>query len=295
MAYVCARAMTADSNELTGGIMRTLKVVGGLALLSLGAVMPAAAQDATIGIDVGLNSNYNWRGLSLANKPVLQPDVWLSVYGFTGGVWANVEPTKCDGTNDICETGGARTGIAEIDYWLEYGRSFAGASAKVGWVAYTYNKNNAFLDNTANTSEIYGQVTLSNLPITPTLAAWYDIDNIKGLYIQGSVVYGVKASPAVTINLGALAGLSAGQEVNTDPNSTESANFAESGLTHVDLSASTSLTAGPVSIAPSFHFQISHDPFTKINGLDAGNLDKGSKIWFGVTLSWSRGLGAATE
>jgi hypothetical protein len=279
--------------------MRTLKVVGGLALLSLGAVMPAAAQDATIGIDAGLNSNYNWRGLSLANKPVLQPDVWLSVYGFTGGVWASMELMKCDGTNDICETGaggtGTRTGIAEIDYWLEYGRSFAGASAKVGWVAYTYNKNNLYLNNAANTSEIYGQVSLSNLPITPTLAAWYDIDKIKGLYVQGSVVYGVKASPAVTINLGALAGLSAGQEVNTDPSSTESANFAKSGLTHVDLSASTSLTAGPVSIAPSFHFQISHDAFTKVNGADLNNQDKSSKIWFGVTLSWSRGLGAATE
>lgn len=274
--------------------MRKLRVVGGLALLALGATVPAAAQDASIGIDVGLNSNYNWRGLSLANKPVLQPDVWLSVYGFTGGVWANVEPVKCDGTNDICETGGLRTGIAEIDYWLEYARSFGTANAKVGWIAYAYNKGNGFIDNTANTSEIYGQVSLSGLPVTPTLAAWYDIDKVKGLYVQGQLVYGIAASPAVTINLGVLAGLSAGQEVNTSPGSTESANFAESGLTHVDFSASTSLTAGPVSIAPSFHFQVSHDPFTKFNGAEPQNQDKGSKIWFGVTLSWSHGLGAST-
>ena len=263
--------------------------------MMLGVVLPVWAQDATIGFDVGLNSNYNWRGLSLANKPVVQPDVWLSVYGFTGGVWANMELMKCDGTNDLCETGvggtGTRTGIAEIDYWLEYGRSFAGASAKVGWVAYTYNKNNAYIDNSFNTSELYGQVTLSNLPITPTLAAWYDIDKVKGLYVQGQVTYGIVASPAVTINLGVLAGLSAGQEF--DSTSTDNANFAESGLTHVDLSASTSLTAGPVSIAPSFHFQISRDPWTKINGADPGNIDKGSKIWFGVLVSWSHGLGAA--
>jgi hypothetical protein len=263
--------------------------------LAVGAVLPAAAQDASIGFDVGLNSNYNWRGLSLANKPVIQPDVWVSVYGLTGGVWANVDPTKCDGSNDICESGGVRSGIAEIDFWLEYARSFGNADAKVGYVGYTYNKNNAGIDNTANTGEIYGQVSLNGLPVTPTLAAWYDIDKVKGLYVQGQIVYGIQASPAVTIDLGVLAALSAGQEVNTSPTSTESANFAESGLTHVDFSASTSLAAGPLSIAPSFHFQISHDPWTKINGFDTANLDKGSKIWFGVTVSWSHGLGAASS
>jgi uncharacterized protein (TIGR02001 family) len=255
---------------------------------------PAVAQDATIGFDVGLNSNYNWRGLSLANKPVIQPDVWLSVYGFTAGVWANMDPTKCDGSNDICESGGVRSGISEIDYWLEYARTFGNANAKVGYVAYTYNKNNGFIDNTANTGEIYGQVSLSGLPLTPTLAAWYDIDNVKGLYVQGQVVYGVQASPAVTINLGVLAGLSAGQEVNTSPTSTESANFNSSGLTHIDFSASTSFSAGPVSIAPSFHFQLSQDEWVKINGAELGNQDKSSKIWFGVTLSWSQGLGGSS-
>lgn len=260
--------------------------------MMLGVVLPVWAQDATIGFDVGLNSIYDWRGLSLTNKPVVQPDVWLSVYGFTGGVWVNFEPSKYDGTNDLSETGGVRSGIAEIDYWLEYAHSFTGVDAKAGWIAYTYNKNNAGIDNTFNTSEIYGQLTLSGLPITPTLAAWYDIDNVKGLYVQGQVVYGVQASPAVTINLGVLAGLSAGQEINTDPNSNESANFFNSGLTHVDFSASTSLAAGPLSIAPSFHFQVSHDPATKFNGAEPANQDKSSKIWFGVTVSWSHALGA---
>jgi hypothetical protein len=261
--------------------------VGGLALLVVGAALPAAAQDASIGFDVGLNSNYNWRGLSLANKPVIQPDVWLSAYGLTGGFWFNVEPTKYDGTNDLSESGGIRSGVAEIDPWIEYARSFANVNAKVGWVAYWYNKNNGGIDNTANTSEIYGQISLSNLPVTPTLAVWYDIDKVKGAYIQGQLVYGVKVAPTFTLNLGALAGLSAGQEVSADP----SANFAKSGLTHIDLSANTSLSAGSLSIVPSVHFQISHDPWTKINGADPANGDKSSKIWFGVTLSWSHGLG----
>ena len=270
--------------------MLKLRVVGGLALLVAGAALPAAAQDASIGFDVGLNSNYNWRGLSLANKPVIQPDVWLSAYGLTGGVWASIEPSKYDGSNDLSETGGVRSGIAEIDYWVEYARSFANVNAKVGWVAYTYNKDNAGISNASNTSELYAQASLSNLPVTPTLAIWYDIDKVKGAYIQGQLVYGMKVAPTFTLNLGVLAGLSAGQEFSpSDP----SANFAKSGLTHIDLSAGTSLSAGPLSIAPSFHFQISHDLATKVNGADPANFQKDSKIWFGVTLSWSHGLGAS--
>lgn len=271
--------------------MRKLQVAAGLAALALMTAVPAVAQ-VTIGADLGLNSNYNWRGLSLSNKPVLQPDVWLSVSGFTGGVWANVEPATCDGSNDICESGGTRSGIAEIDYWIEYARSFGNVSAKAGWVAYTYNKDNGYIDNTFNTSELYAQASIGGLPITPTLAVWYDIDYVKGAYFQGSVVYGIAATPAVTINLGVLAGLSAGQEISaSDPG----ANFFGSGLTHIDFSASTSLAAGPVSIAPSLHFQLSQDEFAKINGFDPANQQKDTKIWFGVVLSWSRELGATAS
>jgi Bacterial protein of unknown function (Gcw_chp) len=267
-------------------IWRAAGLVAGWSAVGL----PAAAQ-ASVGIEAAFNSNYNWRGLSLTNKPVIQPDVWVSAAGFTGGFWFNVEPSKYTGSNDISEGGGARSGIAEIDPWIEYARTFANVDAKVGWVGYWYNKDNLGIDNSANTSELYAQVSLNNLPVTPTLTGWYDIDKVKGLYLQGELTYGVKVTPAFTLDLGALAGLSAGQEVSaSDP----SANFLNSGLTHLDFSASTSFGAGAVSIAPAFHFQVSHDPWTKINGLDAGNLDKGSKIWFGVTLSWSQDLGASS-
>ena len=291
--------------------MRELRVAAGLAALALATAVPAMAQ-VSIGADVGLNSAYVWRGLSLTNKPVIQPDVWLSAYGFTVGGWANVEPTKCDGANDLCESGygsnldgvgdAPRSGIAEIDYWVEYGRDFGNVSAKAGWIAFTYNKGNAVLDNTANTSELYGQISIGGMPVTPTFAIWYDIDNIKGAYMEGSLAYGIAASPAVSIDLKALAGLSAGQEVNSDPNSTESFNFFESGLTHVDFSASTSLTAGPISIAPALHFQVSIDEITRLNNaqdaadfINNGTKGPSSKIWFGVTLSWSKEFGAAAS
>jgi uncharacterized protein (TIGR02001 family) len=270
--------------------MQKLRVAGGLALLVAGAALPAAAQ-ATIGADAAVLSQYVWRGLTFTNKlPVIEPDVWLSVSGFTAGAWANIDPTKCTGSNDICESGGTRSGIAEIDYWIEYGRAFGNLNAKAGYVAYTFNKDNGFIDNTFNTGELYANFSIGGMPVTPALGVWYDIDNVKGLYLQPQLSYGVKAGTQ-TVTLTALAGISAGQEANASK-PLEGFNFAKSGLTHIDFGASTSFSAGAVSIAPSFHVQISHDDFTKFNGADPANQNKGAKFWGGVTLSWSHALGA---
>ena len=305
--------------------MRILKAVGGLALLALGAAVPAAAQ-VTVGADAYLNSQYVWRGLTFTNKPVIQPDVWLSAYGFTVGAWANVEVSKCDGDNDYCESGygsnlsggpavAPRSGIAEIDLWAEYARTTGNVSWKLGWILYTFNKDNGNFTNFYDTNEGYGQLSLGGLAVTPTLYASYDLDNVKGLYVQPSLSYGVKASPTLTINLGVLAGISMGQEVDTSGQGRLGTlgNFFEKGLTHVDFSASTSFTAGPVSFTPNIHFQVSKDLFVRNNNAQewadllsspatcvqgsTSTCLKGSstKIFGGVTLSWSRALGGSSE
>lgn len=264
-----------------------LGLIGGV-VAALWAV-PAVAQ-VSVGADVALNSVYNWRGVSLTNKPVIQPDAYISVAGFTAGVWANVEPTKYD-TTDISEGGGARSGVAEIDYWVEYGRTTGIVSWTAGWVAYTYNKNNAGLDNTYNTSEVYASASLDNLPFTPSLGVWYDIDNVKGLYIEPSVTYPIAVAPTVSLDVTLLAAVSAGQEVNTSkPN--EGANFANGGLAHADLGVTTSFSAGPFSIAPVFHLQWCNDDFVKVTSI--GHTSS-VKAWGGVTFSWAIDLGGGSS
>ena len=265
--------------------MRTLKVVGWLALLVLVAAMPAAAQ-VTIGVDAALNSQYVWRGLSYTNKPVIQPDLWLSAAGFTAGVWANVEPGAYTGAKDISENGSDGAGIAEIDGWIEYARASGNVNWKLGWTIYTFDTNNSGFTAFYDTHEFYGQASIGGLPFTPTLYAAYDVDKVKGLFLQPSISRAVKVSPATSITLTALAGISAGQEVNVND---ASANFAKSGLAHLDFGASTSFAAGAVSIAPQFHVQWCHDDFTKIASPTSQH---SVKVWGGVTLSWSRALGA---
>jgi hypothetical protein len=276
--------------------MRTgARAVYGVALVATAWAVPAAAQ-VTVAANAAFASGYVWRGLTLSSKPVIQPDVSLTAHGLTVGAWANIEPSTYDGANDISQGGGTGSGVREFDAWVEYNRTTANVSWQLGWILYVFDMNDPppagrfGLYEAFDTHEFYGQVSLGGLPVTPTLYASYDADKVNGLYVEPSVAYGWKAAPKVTINLTGLAGFSAGQGVSADD---FAANFAENGLTHVDLSASTSVAAGPVSIVPSFHFQISNDAFAKINGAELNNQDKDVKLWAGVTLSWSRALKSA--
>lgn len=263
--------------------------------LSLGAVAllllaPPASAQVTVGADLGVFSAYIWRGLTLSSKPVIQPDLWVSLpVGANGAIsvggWGNVELGKYDGADEISEGGGeGGPDLTEFDWWAEYAHSFGQAEVTIGATGYIY-PNDFGITSDANTIEIYGRLGFSHV-LSPQISAYYDVDKIKGLYLEGSIGYDVPVSESFAISLGALAGLSAGQAVNED-DPTESFNFAENGLTHIDLSASTEFAAGPFAISPAFHFQISTDEATKFN--KPSKPDESVKIWFGISFSWASG------
>ncbi len=167
-----------------------------------------------------------------------------------------------------------------------------------GATAYIYPNDltptsNGGLDSEANTVEVYAKAAF-DVPLAPKLAVWYDVDKIKGAYFEGSVSHELPASEKVSVVLGALAGLSAGQGV---PDAAaladgESFNFADDGFTHLDLSAGVPLTAGIFSITPVIHLVINGDDFTKFTSPTS---ESDAKLWGGVTISWSKSYGAAAE
>jgi len=278
----------------------------GAALVVASAVAtatPAAAQ-ATIGADLGVFSDYVWRGITFTNRLVLQPDVYLTFptgpASFTAGGWFNIEPGKYDGNTDISEGGGESSfDVAEFDWWGEFNYPYQKANFTLGATGY-YFPNNAGFTKIFNTYEIYGKVGLS-VPLTPKLAVWYDVDKVKGLYAEASISHTIQpAEQKFSIVLGALAGFNAGQDANFDANGVPQAeffNFADDGFTHLDLSAAVPFTAGPLSINPAVHFVVTGDEntkFTKFIDKSTGELNsKDVKVWFGGTISWSRALGAA--
>lgn len=282
--------------------MKRANVLGAALVAGLVATaVPAAAQ--TVGADLGLFSSYVWRGLSLTNKPVAQPDLYVTFpagnASITLGGWASIDLGKYDDLDDDISESGASSGFnfAEFDPWAEI--SFpvgTKTTLTAGATAYIYPNDadaatNDFglLTSDANTVEIYAKAAF-DVPLSPKLAVWYDVDKINGAYFEGSVSHTLPASEKVSVVLGALAGLSAGQGIPDSGD--DSSNFDDDGFTHLDLSAGVPIAAGPVSLTPALHLVINGDDRVKIT---SPTNTKDVKLWGGVTISWSKSYGAAAE
>jgi hypothetical protein len=271
-------------------VLRAVLVAAGASLYAV-----AGYAQAEIGADVGLFSSYIWRGLSLTNKPVMQPAVWASIpagsASITLGLWSTIDLGKYDDPEDISESGGTSSfNLAEYDPYGEVAFTVGKATLTGGVTAYIY-PNEAGFTKELNTVEVYGKAAL-DAPLSPFLNIYYDVDKVKGAYFEGGVSHSLQASEKVSIDLGATVGLNAGQGINPDD---VSFNFADDGFTHVDLSAGTSFSAGPLSIGPVLHLIIGIDDATKVTKFESDGLtpvSKDAKLWGGVSIGWSKALGA---
>jgi hypothetical protein len=277
--------------------MRRSKVLGAALVVACGIAGAGSVQAQTIGADLGVFSDYVWRGITYTNKFVLEPDAYVTFpagkASITVGGWANIEPGQYDGAEDISEGGGTSSfDLTEFDWWGEVGFSVGEkTSLTAGVTGYIY-PNDAGFTKDANTVEIYGKAAF-DVPLSPKLAVWYDVDKIKGAYFEGSIGHTIQPKDQpFSVVLGATAGLSAGQGIPDDPLADESFNFVDDGFTHLDLSAGVPFSAGPLSITPAVHVVITGDDATKFTG---GPDLKDVKLWFGGTISWSKDYGEAEE
>jgi hypothetical protein len=266
---------------------------------TVGFTLPCHPQ-TEVGADLGLFSSYVWRGLSRTNKPVAEPALYVSFpissASLTLGGWANVDLGAYDDlSDDIAVGGGTSFNLSEFDPYAEVSFPMGKATLTGGVIGYIYPNDETapnfvgLLTSDANTVEIYGKLGY-DAPLSPELSIYYDVDKIKGAYIEGTVSYSLAASENVSVDLAALAGFSAGQGVSDDPD--ESFHFADDGFTHLDLSAGIPFTTGAVSITPVIHLVVNGDDFTKFTSpTDESDV----KLWGGVSLSWSKALGPEPE
>lgn len=273
--------------------MRHSKMFAGgvLALAALSAPGTVRGQVVLTG-DAGAFNAYVWRGVTLTNQFVLQPDAYLTVPAGGGslvvGAWGSIEAGRYDDpVNDLSEGGGTSSfNATEVDIWAEYGHSLGPKlTGTLGSILYLFPNQLGLTNEVNRTVEIYGKLQ-AGVPLSPKLAAWYDVDKVQGLYLEGSVAQPVAAIPGFPVTLGALAGLSVSQGVNPD-DATEIANFAENTFTHLDLSATGALSLGPIVVSPTVHFLVLNDDFTRIT---KPGTTKDVKAWAGLTLAWSKPL-----
>ena len=109
-------------------------------------------------------------------------------------------------------------------------------------------------DSDFNTVEIYATVGV-DAPLDPALSVYYDVDKIKGAYIEAPCRILSRRRGPQSISAPRSASARARTSTGTPPD-TCFANFADNGFTHLDLSAGVPLTAGVFSITPVLHFLI---------------------------------------
>jgi len=123
------------------------------------------------GVDVSVYNKYVWSGLSKYDTSV-SPSLYVRF------------PSFCIKATGIAETGGGG-GMGEVDASVEYFFSVDQLDFSVGYMLYGYDESPY-----SDTSEIFATASWNTgTPISPSLEAYWDIDEADALYARLGLAY----------------------------------------------------------------------------------------------------------
>ncbi len=150
-----------------------------------------AFAQVSAGVDLAMKSQYIWRGIPFNDEAVFWPDVWASWNGFTAVVFGSLEMT------DVYQNRGKFT---EVDYYLDYSRTFGPITAKLGYSHFEYP--NTDFDPTG---EIYGEAALDLPFFSVALNLYYDVEEVQGFYVSPKISKSMTVpffQPTLQVSLG---------------------------------------------------------------------------------------------
>ncbi len=164
------------------------------ALLILCAILSMGAAPAQVGGDVAYKSKYIWRGIPINTQSVLWPDAWINWNELTLLVFGSVNLTKI--SPDY------RGKFTEVDLYLDYTHSFEYLSLSLGYAHYSYpgQYDGAWTaENTPDaayghygvgkgTGEFYATMASVFPVVNLSVSAYVDIINVRGVYLNPSLV-----------------------------------------------------------------------------------------------------------
>jgi uncharacterized protein (TIGR02001 family) len=136
----------------------------------------------TFSLTTDVVNQYVWRGMLQNADPVVQPSATITWNGFSLNVWGSIDPTHYGAETSDTPYADRQGEFEEVDYTLAYSHSFDAVKVGVGYICYTFPGS-----PWENTQEVFLSAALTKVPLTPTLAAYYDFDEAEGFYVNGSV------------------------------------------------------------------------------------------------------------
>jgi hypothetical protein len=264
-------------------------------ILALVTAATSSVAQLSTGAAASLANRYVWRGVTRVNGWVVQPSAWavlrMPPAELSLSVWGDLEVGRA-GPADLTDVGAGGRGLGELDVDIALARRVGSVGVAGGWTRYTFHGDPAAggRGSERNTSEIYRRTQWLGSLLSPALMAACDIQRVRGCYAEGGLSLPVLATPeprpVIALWLEPTVGWSAGQGVSDQPG--QAANFAGSGLTHIDVPIGAQIQPRARVIEPSLtlrlHTQWSQDAATRAT--DAAGSTVRIKLWLelGVTV-----------
>lgn len=173
------------------GKMRKYIAIAAVVALT-GPVFAYAEEEAkpTAGVDLGMFSQYIWRGLELSkDSVVIQPSMTIGYQGFSFNMWGNL-----DTDNDAY--GGSK--YNETDLTLSYAKTFGIAKVTGGYAYYA-------LDGLTDSQEVFASFGLSTI-LNPTISVYREIAHTPAWYVSVGVSHSQELVNKITLDVAASAG-----------------------------------------------------------------------------------------
>lgn len=162
-------------------------------------------EEPTVSVDVSLRSAYVSRGQVNSDRPVVQPQVVISKFGFNIGIWANSELTD----HSI-----GRRGFSEIDLMINYQLPVEPVDIIVGVIEYEYpGAFSKTLDDGTDiewsvpaTREVFLAADWDNPWLTPGVDIYYDFGEADGFYADARLEHAFDVAAGLTLTPGISSG-----------------------------------------------------------------------------------------
>ncbi len=206
--------------------------------VALALAITPSAQAIEVGGDIGVVSQYLWRGVPQSNSsPALQGDLYLDTgTGLSASLWFS--NTGYAGAPQF----GTRK-VVEFDWTLDYSGAWNGIQYSIGSAYYTY-----LYDGNSNFSELYGSLSLER-SIRPSLTIYYMQAAPKGsiAYMKGDMWFDL----ALSTQWGAFASSLTLSYAMYKNDALRPADSYRNGLSTVSLSLSRDVSLDGLTISPS--------------------------------------------
>jgi len=185
----------------------TVIFAGYSAVLAEDEAKPAAdASKPTAAIDLGIFSQYIWRGLELShNSVVIEPSVTLGYEGFSFNMWGNLDTDlKTRGSN-------AHTSkYTETDLTLSYAKALGPVKLTGGYIYYALGGtppagSQDINASTLDSQEVFASVGIDTI-LSPTLSVYREIAHSPAWYVNFGISHSQPIIDKITLDLGASAG-----------------------------------------------------------------------------------------